>query len=99
MFLSGERNGAPDDLGGDGMNHPVHIHGDDLRRGGQALRRQRNRNCYKRAFPHPNPLYTTSEGRDSARVCGRWTGHAPPVLHVPHVLIAARFRSALRARR
>jgi hypothetical protein len=41
VFLFGARDGASDDLSGDGMNHPVHIHGYDFHGRGKGRRRQR----------------------------------------------------------
>ena len=45
VLLFGASNGASDDLDGDGMNDPIHIHGDDLHGRGKRRCRQRESDC------------------------------------------------------
>ena len=45
VLLLGARNGASDDLGGDGMHDPVHVHGDDLHGRGKGRCRYGQCDC------------------------------------------------------
>ena len=58
VLLFGLCDGAGDDLGGDGVHHAVHVHGDDLRRRGGCLRDERKHKSRESRCLAIQPQYT-----------------------------------------